>query len=486
MTEKIINSSKLLIVKLNRDIISLLTWATALVLVFAYLAEHNQSKLSTVLVYLAACAVSFVLRRAYYGQQPQRMAHLILGAAVSFGILLMSIDGFWTWWIALIAISLLLSVPGIRSISIDINTAMIYGIMTAFAAVVGALMTEEIADGEADVALLGVGILLIGQGVLLMQYVTPQVTTSSGGGVLMSSGLSAESEMELSTRIHVTADSLLRSIQAINDVTAQQSSGANEQVDVIKLTNELLLNFLTLSGRINDQAHAMTKTSDQTAEASQEGQKSITQAIDSMNQIRGQVSNIGSTIVTLAQLTSRIDDIITSVTEIATQSNLLALNASIEAARAGAHGRGFAVVADEVRSLSRQSTSAARQVRAILAEIQSAVRQTVNATEIGMQGVDAGVTMTQQADRIMMQLSSNVIDSSTAVKGIYEVIRQQADGLEEIAVSMERIDLITQQNLASTRMVSTVATNLGHLTDDLQEVRRTIDAVNPLSESMPD
>jgi methyl-accepting chemotaxis protein len=282
--------------------------------------------------------------------------------------------------------------------------------------------------------------------------------------------MSIDDVIDLSMRLHVTADGLVRAVQAINDVISQQSSGASEQVDVIKLTNNMMDNFLQLSERVSEQAHAMTQTAEKTSGISQEGQTAITQAIKGMDQIRSQVSNIGMTIVTLAQLTKRIDEIITSVTEIATQSNLLALNASIEAARAGVHGRGFAVVADEVRSLSQQSTNAANQVRAILAEIQSAVRQTINATEIGMQGVDAGVSMTQQADRIMVQLSKNVTDSNEAVRSIYDVIRQQAEGLEEIAISMDRIDRITQQNLTSTRMVSTVLNNLTRLADDLQDV----------------
>jgi len=168
----------------------------------------------------------------------------------------------------------------------------------------------------------------------------------------------------------------------------------------------MLDDFIKMSEQVSEQVRTMSQIAEETSTISEEGRTAITRAMEGMEQIRGQVSNIGMTIVTLAQLTRRIDQIISSVTEIATQSNLLALNASIEAARAGVHGRGFAVVADEVRSLSQQSTNAANQVRVILAEIQSAVRQTINATEIGMQGVDSGVTMTQKADRIMTQMQS--------------------------------------------------------------------------------
>ncbi|PJF39072.1 MAG: hypothetical protein CUN54_09510, partial [Phototrophicales bacterium] len=193
---------------------------------------------------------------------------------------------------------------------------------------------------------------------------------------------------EVTMQMHVTVDGLVRSVQAINEATQQQSSSAGEQSDVISVTNQLLDDFLKLSERISEQALNVTKTAQATAEISGQGQEAIAQAIVGMDDLREQVAAIGKTIVTLAELTRKIDEIITSVSEIATQSNLLALNASIEAARAGVHGRGFAVVADEVRSLAQQSTQAAGQVRAILAEIQNAMKDTIRATEVGMDGVN--------------------------------------------------------------------------------------------------
>jgi len=269
-------------------------------------------------------------------------------------------------------------------------------------------------------------------------------------------------------QLHVTADGLVRAVEAINHVGSLQFDGANEQAELIARTNELLSDFLELSGGIREQARSITQMAQQAAELSQNGQTTIREAIQGMDEIRAQVSAIAGTILALAQFTQRIDEIISSVGDIATQSNLLALNASIEAARAGVHGRGFAVVADEVRTLSQQSTQAARQVRAILGEIQSAMKETIRATEVGLQGVDGGVTMTQQANTVMVQLAQNVTASHEAVRHIYEVILEQVNGLEEIAISIERIDRITQQNLTSTSTVRTVSTELTRLAADLQ------------------
>lgn len=279
---------------------------------------------------------------------------------------------------------------------------------------------------------------------------------------------SAEHFAEIATRMAVTVDGLVRSIEAINDVTSQQTSGANEQARVIKLANMLLEDFLQLSERIMTEARAMTSAAQQAADISSSGQLTIQEAIDGMDAIRSQVGAIGETIVKLAQLTRRIDEIITSVSEIATQSNLLALNASIEAARAGTHGRGFAVVADEVRTLAQQSTQAATQVRAILVQIQAAMKDTISATESGMEEVDSGVAKTRQANSVMVQLTDNINESYGAINAIYEIIRQQANGLEEMAISIDRIDRITQQNLTSAQTVETVSNNLERLAADLQ------------------
>jgi methyl-accepting chemotaxis protein len=272
----------------------------------------------------------------------------------------------------------------------------------------------------------------------------------------------------ITTRMGVTVDGLVRASHAINDVTMQQVESAQEQAEVIGKTNDLLDTFLQLSEQISEQTRGVQKTAQEAADISETGQEAIQQTLNSMDDIRQQVEAIGETIVILARLTRRIDEIISSVSEIATQSNLLALNASIEAARAGTHGRGFAVVADEVRVLAQQSTQSAAQVRDILSEIQGAMKETVRATQQGIENVDSGVSKTRETNEVILKLAESVRASKESVSSIYDVIRQQAEGMEGIAISMDRIHLITRQNLASTRTVESVSTNLTRLANDLQ------------------
>ena len=278
-----------------------------------------------------------------------------------------------------------------------------------------------------------------------------------------------ETISKIATHLGVTVDGLVRASHAINDVTQQQSDSAREQASMTTQANQLLDTFLTLSEQISKQVRQVTQTAQEASDISESGQHAIAESLSAMQDIREQVTAIGETIVTLARLTSRIDNIISSVSEIATQSNLLALNASIEAARAGRHGRGFAVVADEVRTLAKQSTVSASQVRDILSEIQRAMRDTVQATQKGIINVEEGITQTHEANEVIVKLSENVGQSREAVNSIYQVVRQQADGMEEIAISMDRMQLLTQQNLASTRTVESVSSNLTRLANDLQD-----------------
>lgn len=285
---------------------------------------------------------------------------------------------------------------------------------------------------------------------------------------------SAEPAQDYAYQLNITATELVGAVQAINDVVATQSAGADEQSSVSTQMNRLLEEFIELSDRVAEQARNVTRISDQTRGASQSGQSAIDAAIDVMEQIRLQVMNIAEQIAELAQLTRRIDTIITSVGEIATQSNLLALNASIEAARAGAQGRGFAVVADEVRNLAGQSTEAAAQVRTLLREVQAAIADTIDATQKGMTEVNQGVLRTKQAENVIQQIVQEVDVSNQATRSIYEAIQQQVEGLETLILNMERINHVNRQNATGMQVVRTVSANLMRLSGQLQQVVGTL------------
>ncbi len=257
------------------------------------------------------------------------------------------------------------------------------------------------------------------------------------------------------------------SAEMLRDTIAQQETNVQEQLALAERTNKLLGEFMATGELMQTQARTMNQTTREASNNVTSGGLALQQVMDEMGGIREKVMTVAQTIRTLAQFAQRIDNIIGSVSEIATQSNLLAINASIEAARAGIHGRGFAVVADEVRSLSHQSTQAAGQVRAILEEIQTAMKQAIRATDEGLEQVALGVGVATEADSVMHHLMEQVTAAQKAVTSVHDIIRQQVDGLDEMSIGVERMERVAHNTLLQTQTITQISQHLIQLADDL-------------------
>jgi methyl-accepting chemotaxis protein len=254
---------------------------------------------------------------------------------------------------------------------------------------------------------------------------------------------------------------------SLRQTVAQQEASAQEQLALAEQTNKLLGQFMATGEQMQTQARTMNQTTREASNNVTSGGLALQQVMEEMGGIREKVMTVAQTIRTLAQFAQRIDNIIGSVSEIATQSNLLAINASIEAARAGIHGRGFAVVADEVRSLSHQSTQAAGQVRAILEEIQTAMKQAIRSTDEGLEQVALGVGVATEADSLMNRLMEQVTAAQQAVSSVHDIIRQQVDGLDEMSIGVERMERVARNTLLQTQTISQISQQLVQLADDL-------------------
>jgi methyl-accepting chemotaxis protein len=189
-----------------------------------------------------------------------------------------------------------------------------------------------------------------------------------------------------------------------------------------------------------------------------------------MTRIEQRVQSIAENILALSKQTQQIGEIITTVSDIATQSNILALNASVEAARAGEHGQGFAVVATEVGNMAQQSRRATAQVREILLEIQNGINATVMATEEGIKVVDQGVRLATGTTSTIKQLADVIDESAQTAMQMVAGGQQQALGVEQIALAMQSINQATQQSLASTKQTKKVAQDLNELAYKLGEL----------------
>ena len=185
--------------------------------------------------------------------------------------------------------------------------------------------------------------------------------------------------------------------------------------------------------------------------------------IEGMSHIKGQTDSIAQSIVRLSEQSQAIGEIIASVNGLAEQSNMLAVNAAIEAAKAGEHGKGFAVVAQEVKSLAEQSKQATVQVRAILSDIQKATHTAVMATEQGTKAVDSAVKQSSATGEAIRGLTDSIAEAAQAATQIAASSQQQLVGMDQVALAMENIKQASTQNVAATRQAEQAARNLSEL-----------------------
>ena len=165
----------------------------------------------------------------------------------------------------------------------------------------------------------------------------------------------------------------------------------------------------------------------------------------------------------LSEQRQAIGEIITTVGDLAEQSNLLAVNAAIEAAKAGEQGRGFAVVAQEVKRLAEQSKQATAQVRGILNDIEKATTTAVLATEQGSKAVDAGARQSVGAGESIRSLADSIGDATQAATQIAASSQQQLIGMDQIVMAMESIKQASVQNVVSTKQAAVSAQSLHEL-----------------------
>ena len=245
--------------------------------------------------------------------------------------------------------------------------------------------------------------------------------------------------------------------------SSQQSAMANEQASAIHETGATVAEIAQTSKQATSFADTVISGTSRSDALGADGQKVVDESVAAMEKLSEQVKAIALAITDLNEQTLQIGDIITTVKDVAEQSNLLALNASIEAAKAGDQGRGFAVVAMEMRTLAEQSKMAANQVRALLGEVQKGTRAAVSATEEGSRRALAAMELAQSAGAAIKGLSDVIRDSSGAARQIAGNTRQQTIGVEQIAAAMNELTIAMQDNVEGTKRIEQVAGNLSNL-----------------------
>ncbi len=256
----------------------------------------------------------------------------------------------------------------------------------------------------------------------------------------------------------------------ILSASSELSSAASEQAATLTEVTTTVAEVRETSAQALAQATGVIQTAESSVDASRTGMTAVEESVQGMQDIQSQVETIADKILALSEQTQQIGEIIKSVNEIASQSKLLALNASIEAARAGEHGRGFSVVASEIRALADESKQATQQVSRILGEIQKATNSAVIATEEGSKKVEAGAVLANRAGDNIRALTDAISHSADSARLIRTSAQQQSMGVAQVADIMTSINAASQQSATGLRETERAAQALSTLAGEMNEL----------------
>ena len=269
---------------------------------------------------------------------------------------------------------------------------------------------------------------------------------------------------EVSAAANVLADSATDILNTTSEI-ATSASETSASVSATAVTMDEVKHTVQLSA---EKARQVSDGAHRTAEVAQSGREAVDEVVKGMARIREQVEAVAASILHLNEQNQAIGEIIAAVNDLTDQSKLLAVNAAIEAGRAGEYGRGFAVVAQEVKSLADQSRQATAKIRTILGEIQKATGAAVLATEQGTKAVDAGVRQSAQAGEAIAVLAESIDLAAQAAVQIAATGQQQLAGVSQVANAMESIKLATAQNASGIRQAEEAAKAVTSLGQKLQ------------------
>jgi methyl-accepting chemotaxis protein len=251
--------------------------------------------------------------------------------------------------------------------------------------------------------------------------------------------------------------------------TAQVASGATETASSITETTSSAEEVKQTAQFSAEKTRAVADIVRQNVQFADGGRKALGQTMETMAHIQVQVESIAQSLVRLSEQSQTISEIIASVNDIAEQSNLLAVNAAIEAAKAGEQGKGFAVVAQEVKILAEQSKEATAQVRTILNDIVKATNSAIIATEQGTKAVEVGMIQTREAGESIRQMAESSEKVAQSVLQVSASNQQQFAGIDQITLAMEDIRRASDQNVIGLKQVELTAHSLHDLGQRLKQ-----------------
>lgn len=340
--------------------------------------------------------------------------------------------------------------------------------------------TEKIRKGDLNVKITNTGndeIGMLAQNFAAMiaglRELLGQVSNSAQVVSAASQQLTAGAEQSAATAEQVTI-----AIDGIAESAEKQVYSANE-------TTTLVTQIVADIEQIVSESGIVASVSEGTADLAAKGGTTVEEAVSQMSHIETSVASSAQVVAKLSDRSIEIGQIIDTISGIANQTNLLALNAAIEAARAGEQGRGFAVVADEVRKLAEQSENAAKQIAHLIGEIQSDTEKAVVAMNKGNEDVKKGTAIVSEAGQMFKEIITVTNNVSEQMRGISASIEHMATNSLKIEAAVKDIDSMSRSNANQTLQVSAATQEQVASVEEIKKASQSlVETANELQNSV--
>jgi twitching motility protein PilJ len=297
------------------------------------------------------------------------------------------------------------------------------------------------------------------------------VTEDITGAIADSVNYTVEELRGLVGRINSTAEQVNNASTQARDIATRLLTSSESQSREIRSTGEKVLQMAQQINEVSNSAGESAKVARNSLEAAERGQRAAYNQIAGMNEIREHIQETAKRIKRLGESSQEIGEIVELITDITEQTNVLALNAAIQAASAGEAGRGFSVVAEEVQRLADRSAEAAKQIGALVRTIQTDTQDAVTAMERSTQGVVEGTKLSDAAGTTLADIGRVSRQLAELIERIAHTTSEQASSAGGVAVSIERILSVTEQTSQGTRQT---AQSIGQLATLARELKASV------------
>ena len=297
------------------------------------------------------------------------------------------------------------------------------------------------------------------------------VTEDITGAIADSVNYTIEELGVLVRRINDAAGRVAAASEAAQKTSNELLVATERQSREIQQAGDNVLSMAKSMNQVSSEAMESAQVARQSLEAAQKGAEAVENSIKGMNEIRDQIQETSKRIKRLGESSQEIGEIVELISDITEQTNVLALNAAIQAASAGEAGRGFTVVAEEVQRLAERSGEATKQIAAIVKTIQTDTQDAVTAMENSTRGVVDGARLSDAAGQALQEISSVSNNLASLIESISSATQQQAENATRVAQNMQGILRVTEQTTAGTKQT---AVSIGQLAELAVELKGSV------------